>query len=476
MAKNNNKIINFAEKKAQMKNKNGAVPLVVRNDALNAGLDVFRENQSRENMVKLLNLLIPASVLVTVKLDEERRPLGLLIKDNNSGKMIQPVFTDNGKLPAVEKMGYQGIMRIPFLDVVRSCSANDSISGDVIINCEHHNITLRRELLLNVLKFAEEHRGDDGKVDEITAEYLDGVMPARKVLHRLENGRVVDVEVGKVDPQETSDVKNPELNELVAECHNDFKPEKLNEVIRCITGCRVLLPAKMNEKNIPVPLSIKDPNGKLFQPIFGDKEQIPENMNGQVTMNLPFMGIVKMLVETPNEIEGVVVNPKCGITLGKPLLEKIYENNGISSPQQKRIDYERKVLPSQLFEDGDELIESLINQKGEYLALDYESTLGGSESEYDESDYSVMIISPADGMEMAIIKLPKKGLVPQVATDIYIVWDKIKRKGHYFVWGLSGDSKTREVVEITEDMKSINHGPAPAEGTEMNWVLEKIRK
>lgn len=476
MANKNNKIINFAEKKAQLTKKSiSTTPIVVNNDELNAALDMFKANQSKDNMIILLNLLISATVLVTVKFDNQKRPLGMLIKDNNSGKMIQPVFTDNSNIPSVEKMGHQGVMRISFLDVIRSCSTNENVSGDIIINCEKHNITLRRELLVNVLKFADDNRNPDGKVAPITAQYLDAAMPAKKVIHKLQDGKIVDVDAEKVDAQETVDVKNPILNELVAKCHNDFNPNNLDEVINCLMDSRVLVPAKMNN-NVPIPLTVRDPNGKMFQTIFGDKEQIPDNLNSPVTMNLPFMGIVKMIVEHDNAIEGIIVNPKCGITLGKPMLKKIYEASQSVNPQRARIDYERKVLPGQLFEDGDELFDDLINQKGEYLALDYESTLKGAENEYEISDYNVMVINPEEDLEMAIIKLPKKGLIPQVSTDIYIVWNKATRQGHYFLWSLMSDCSSKEVLEVKADLSIVSHGKVPADGTEMNWVLEKIKE
>lgn len=472
----NNKIINFQEKKAQMKKNIRPGTVVLHNNELNRALDEFRNNQSRDNMVTLLNMLINAYVLVTVKFDEQRRPLGMLIKDNNTGKMIQPVFTDNVMLPAAEKMAYQGVMKISFLDVIRSCSTNESISGDIIINCERHNITLRKDLLINVLKFADDNRDADGKYATITAEYLDKAMPSSKIIHKLENGRVVDVDALNIDPQETVEVKNQELNELVARCHNDFNPNNLDAVIKCLRNCRVLLPARMHNNGMPMPLGIMDPNNKRFQPIFGDKDQIPDNMNGQVTMNLPFMGVVKMMVENDNSFEGIIVNPKCGISIGKALLKQIYDDSTGGLPQSKRIDYERKVLPGQLFEDPEELFESLINQNAEYLYLDYESTLGGVESEFSESDYSVMIINPQDDIELAIIKWPNKALIPQAATDTYIVYNKNENKAYYFIWSLMADCKTKEVIEITQDMKSINHGPVPAEGSEMSWVLDKINK
>lgn len=326
------------------------------------------------------------------------------------------------------------------------------------------------------------------------------------------DGKVVSVDPSKVDPQATVDVKNPKVDELIDKFSEDKNDENLKLLVEELEHSRILVPAKMNDGKLPVPLTLNTADGKILQPVFTDKSKMEKAPKSEIIMNLPFVAILATVVEKGPDIEGIAINPfGKAVIFKRELLERMVEllkqqsaaaqvaktipggaktetvtnEDGTTSTRIKlteqqytlfeRSRFEVGTLPKKLRENGQELVDGLLKDKEEYLDKLFEESFSEKRMyPYLVDEFKVVGIGLSETRELITITMPTRDIQPGIAESIYVVWDGDTKKGRYFAIVAGKKKDTRDIIEVGEDGKPVVLGEAPDEGTELNWVMNKI--
>lgn len=344
-----------------------------------------------------------------------------------------------------------------------------------------------------------------------------GLEPAKPQMKMaaIKDGKVVEVDPGKVDQQTTVYVKNPEIDACIEAFTENKNDQTLTALINALERSRILLPGKMVENSpVPVPLTINTSEGEIMQPIFSDKEKMDKAPAAEVTLNLPFVAILESVVEKGPNIKGIVINPfSQAVILKRELLEKmlsvlkeslmaqrlakavpggaeaklVKNEDGTTSAQIKmteqqltmfeRSRFERAFLPNQLFTNGAALIEGLTTKKEEFLDNMFEEAYANQRMyPYLTEEFKVMSLGISEKQEIIIITMPARNMDAGMAETIYIAWDKEASKGRYFILARGKKAGEREMHEVNEARRSVMLGAAPVEGTELNWIISKLNE
>ncbi|MCQ2493816.1 MAG: SseB family protein [Lachnospiraceae bacterium] len=354
-----------------------------------------------------------------------------------------------------------------------------------------------------------------------------GLKPQEPKINVIRDGKVVQVNQDEVDPQSTVNVKNPEVDELIDKFTEEKTNENLTALINKLETARVLLPAKLfGENKVPIPLTVNTSEGEIIQPIFTDKEKMANAPKCEVIMNLPFVIVLATVIDKGPDIKGIGINPfGKAVILKRELLEKILENvqkktaamksaqealakaegaapgaslpgveseqivneDGTVSTRMKlteeqytvfeRSRFEAGYLPKKLFKEGQAFIDALSEGREEYLDSLFEDSYAEKRMyPYLASEFKVMVMGVSETLDVVTITMPANDRAPGLAEFIYMAWNKETNTGRYFSIVNGTKKKSREVLEIVDGEKPKFLGEAPTEGTEINWLIEKLNE
>ncbi len=329
----------------------------------------------------------------------------------------------------------------------------------------------------------------------------------------IRDGKVVEIDPSKVDPQTTVNVKNPELDELIDKFTEEKSNENLNILLNKLESARVLLPGKLLENKLPVPLTISTTEGEIVQPVFTDKSKMEKAPKCEVILNLPFAGVLATVIEKGKDVAGVAINPfGNAVILKRDLLEKmaavlkqrvaaqkavqaipggvkaetVKNEDGTLSTKMKltqeqytlfeRSRFEVASLSKKFFENGQSFIDEISTRKEEYIDELFEESFTEKRMyPYLVDEFKVVAMSISETLDIVTITMPTRDIVAGIAESIYIAWNKESKKGRYFLIVKGKEKDTRDAIEISaEGGKPVALGTAPTEGTELNWVLGKL--
>lgn len=291
------------------------------------------------------------------------------------------------------------------------------------------------------------------------------------------------------DPNMTMDVNNDELENLIKAYSERKTGESLNKLLTHIHGCRVLVPANLNEKKQPVPCFIKSKNEELFLPIYTSKGQIPKEPKSQVIMNMPFMAVNQMAVRPEVKATGIVVNPfSDNLVFKEQLLQKIDEVDKArkNAPKGKtmqltpaqymkfeRKQYEFGFLPKKFFAEGSSFIDELCEKKEEYIDRLYEEAYQQKRLyPYLPEDFSVMVMDISEELLIVRVDFPTRDMENGSCFRVYLTWNANAGRGRYFT--IEKGAEYHVLGEIASDWKHLNYGAAPAEGAELQRLIDLI--
>lgn len=337
-----------------------------------------------------------------------------------------------------------------------------------------------------------------------------------RVINTIQDGKVVQTEADKVDPQATIEVKNDELNRLIDVFEQDRTPENLAELLKELDKSRLLVPGMLNDKKVPIPLTLTTPDGIVMQPCFTDKSKIPENPKSEIVMNLPFKILLQMIVTQGKNVQSLAINPFTKtVVLKRDLLDRMFKEmtditeaairqlEAIQSmPGEKQIitnpdgtkaaqirmsesqyyifernNFEINVLPKMFFGDGDDVIQNLVEKKEGYIDQIFEASYQNQRMyPYLPDEFKVVAMGVSEDVEVVVITMPKQDISVGTAYTLYLVWNKAEKKGKYFAIIQGKTDKDREVVELDKPGHPVHHGPAPEEGTEFSWIMDRALK
>lgn len=295
------------------------------------------------------------------------------------------------------------------------------------------------------------------------------------------------------DPSLTINVKNPDVEALMKTYAAEKTPENLNGLIEKIRESRLLVPANLNDKKQPVPCLIKSPAGEMFLPVYTSREQIPKEPKSEVVINMPYLAINQIAAKQKSSTAGIVINPfSDNLVFKAALIDKIEEveqmrKSGVTkktmqlTPEQyvlfERRQFEFGFLPRRFFEQGSEMLKELCDRKEEYIDELFEEAYQQKRMyPYLPEDFSVMVMDISEELLVVRVDLPAKDMGVPSCWRVYLAWNHKTDAGRYFTIEKTKESAVTLLGEIAGDWKHIEHGQAPAEGAQLQRVLDLIRE
>lgn len=235
-----------------------------------------------------------------------------------------------------------------------------------------------------------------------------------------------------------------------------------------------------------VPAVLKNTMGDKFFPVFTSREQVPADQKYPAMLCIPFVECRNLIDKANGEIKAMVVNPFTNNLILNPAFMEATKKAEQRRPQAKRVQMtvrefntmvraqiERGVLPKQILENGEAMVDKICEEREEFIyemyAKSYET--GSVACPYTVDDFSVMVLDLSDTMRYINIRLPEKNLEKGAAKAIYIVWNPQEKKAFYYMAQVIEPGKA-QLLQVCGPKEVRNLGPAPAEGEEIRSIME----
>ena len=301
-----------------------------------------------------------------------------------------------------------------------------------------------------------------------------------------------------VDPNLTLDVKNEKLEELVKQYTDEKNADNLNALIEELRKCRLLVPANINEEKKPVPCMLNSKDKGMYFPVYTALKQIPQSPRSEAIINMPYLAVNEMTAQQQENLGGVAINPFTDNLIFKmPLVLRIQEvekkrrelakqggepkKKTLQLTPEQYLQFERRqfefgFLPKRFFEQGQTFMDELCEKKEEYIDQLFEEAYQEKRRyPYLPEDFSVMVMNIAEDLLIVRVDLPSQDMAAPSCLRIYLAWNEVAGSGRYLTIETVKDSKERKLGELTSDWKKVDHGVAPVEGAELQYVIDLLQ-
>ena len=301
-----------------------------------------------------------------------------------------------------------------------------------------------------------------------------------------------------VDPNLTLDVKNEKLEELVKQYTDEKNADNLNALIEELRKCRLLVPANINEEKKPVPCMLNSKDKGMYFPVYTALKQIPPHPRSEAIINMPYLAVNEMTAQQQENLGGVAINPFTDNLIFKmPLVLRIQEvekkrrelakqggepkKKTLQLTPEQYLQFERRqfefgFLPKRFFEQGQAFMDELCEKKEEYIDQLFEEAYQEKRRyPYLPEDFSVMVMNIAEDLLIVRVDLPAQDMAAPSCLRIYLAWNEVAGSGRYLTIETVKDSKERKLGELTLDWKKVDHGVAPVEGAELQYVIDLLQ-
>lgn len=301
-----------------------------------------------------------------------------------------------------------------------------------------------------------------------------------------------------VDPNLTLDVKNEKLEELVKQYMDEKNADNLNALIEELRKCRLLVPANINEEKKPVPCMLNSKDKGMYFPVYTALKQIPQSPRSEAIINMPYLAVNEMTAQQQENLGGVAINPFTDNLIFKmPLVLRIQEvekkrrelakqggepkKKTLQLTPEQYLQFERRqfefgFLPKRFFEQGQAFMDELCEKKEEYIDQLFEEAYQEKRRyPYLPEDFSVMVMNISEDLLIVRVDLPAQDMAAPSCLRIYLAWNEVAGSGRYLTIETVKDSKERKLGELTLDWKKVDHGVAPVEGAELQYVIDLLQ-
>ena len=301
-----------------------------------------------------------------------------------------------------------------------------------------------------------------------------------------------------VDPNLTLDVKNEKLEELVKQYTDEKNADNLNALIEELRKCRLLVPANINEEKKPVPCMLNSKDKGMYFPVYTALKQIPQSPRSEAIINMPYLAVNEMTAQQQENLGGVAINPFTDNLIFKmPLVLRIQEvekkrrelakqggepkKKTLQLTPEQYLQFERRqfefgFLPKRFFEQGQTFMDELCEKKEEYIDQLFEEAYQEKRRyPYLPEDFSVMVMNIAEDLLIVRVDLPAQDMAAPSCLRIYLAWNEVAGSGRYLTIETVKDAKERKLGELTLDWKKVDHGVAPVEGAELQYVIDPLQ-
>ena len=298
------------------------------------------------------------------------------------------------------------------------------------------------------------------------------------------------MEKKKLDQNMTVHVNNDELEKLVIAHISDKNADSLNKLLNHLVTCRVLIPAMPGaDPSKPMPCLLQTGSGEKLLPVFTSLKQTEKAPKSQGILNMPFVGANDMVAKSNGRITGIAINPFSENLIFKPeLVQKIAEveemkKKGIKQVKMtgaqyavfERIQFEKGFLPKKFFEEEKLFLLHLDERREAYLDVLFEQSYQQKRMyPYIEEDFSVMMMTISEDLTIVRVEFPNKDLGAGVSLCAFLAWNDKTQEARYFTIDIGKEQGTRTFTEVTKEMKVVNLGAAPVDGTELQRVVDLI--
>jgi hypothetical protein len=286
-------------------------------------------------------------------------------------------------------------------------------------------------------------------------------------------------------------VQNKELEAKVETYLADRTPENLNALVNYIRTCKVLIPANVDEEKRPQPCLLTHQERGVFLPVYTCQEQIPREPRSAGVLTMPFLSANKLVAQQPEHITGIVINPfSHNLVFKRALVDRIEEleeqrrkKGGTKkvrmSPEQYRMfehsQFSFGHFSKTFFAHSREVINGLSEKKEAYVDQLFEAGYQQPRMyPYLEEDFSVMVMNITNDLRIIRVDLPEKDLGMPSCRRIYLSWNEQMERGRYLTIERTGDEEVDMLGEITSEGKHIEHGEAPAEGAQLQCIIDLL--
>ena len=301
-----------------------------------------------------------------------------------------------------------------------------------------------------------------------------------------------------VDPNLTLEVKNEKLEELVKQYTDEKNADNLNALIEELRKCRLLVPANINEEKKPVPCMLNSKDKGMYFPVYTALKQIPQSPRSEAIINMPYLAVNEMTAQQQENLGGVAINPFTDNLIFKmPLVLRIQEvekkrrelakqggepkKKTLQLTPEQYLQFERRqfefgFLPKRFFEQGQTFMDELCEKKEEYIDQLFEEAYQEKRRyPYLPEDFSVMVMNIAEDLLIVRVDLPAQDMAAPSCLRIYLAWNEVAGSGRYLTIETVKDAKERKLGELTLDWKKVDHGVAPVEGAELQYVIDLLQ-
>lgn len=299
-----------------------------------------------------------------------------------------------------------------------------------------------------------------------------------------------------VKPQ---DVKNPKVVNALEILAQNSTGENFNKLMRELVNSYVIVPSDVQTiggKNISFPTVVGNEEGKVFQPVFTDMDNLKQGTKARLISAAEFVSVMAMVVKQhelttkePGDIEpisGIVVNPGThNITIPVELLDQACHS--LSKPMKidevqyeiiARCNFEQNVLPKLFHGERNEFLKSLASSKEEYLNRLFEQSYENKKVyKYSAADFKVTFEEAKLEYRMARIDMPGERNIVGTAPFVYTVLNTQDGSTYYFAFVNEAPNKEgaqKSIIEVTADRKAFKRGYMTREGHEKEAVLKLL--
>lgn len=258
----------------------------------------------------------------------------------------------------------------------------------------------------------------------------------------------------------------------------DTDPHLIKQIVER-KGKTVPLPQGVS----PRPAILTDKEGARFLALFTSEEQMSKGKQEYpLTMKVPFQSCVELLAGQ-EQMSGFVLNVfDHNIAMHVDVSKKKQEPEKVrlTEPQlhaMLRQRLEAAVLPAALFEKKGALLREIREREGETLMELYGEIYPEQvECPYQADDFEVMALNIRENLTVVRITMPADKLEPGTCPMVLVSWNPLQETIRYFgiVKGKNGEKA--HIMEALEDGSKKDMGQAPAEGSELQFIIDVNEK
>ena len=213
---------------------------------------------------------------------------------------------------------------------------------------------------------------------------------------------------------------------------------------------------------------------------------------------MPYLAVNEMTAQQQENLGGVAINPFTDNLIFKmPLVLRIQEvekkrrelakqggepkKKTLQLTPEQYLQFERRqfefgFLPKRFFEQGQTFMDELCEKKEEYIDQLFEEAYQEKRRyPYLPEDFSVMVMNIAEDLLIVRVDLPAQDMAAPSCLRIYLAWNEVAGSGRYLTIETVKDAKERKLGELTLDWKKVDHGVAPVEGAELQYVIDLLQ-